>query len=67
MRQLVQNGWMHHLGRHSVACFLTRGQLYISWERVRRKHEMRRTLLITDMIHRELKSLSSILSTTIPL
>lgn len=35
MRQLVQEGWMHHLGRHSVACFLTRGQLYISWERVR--------------------------------
>ncbi|KAK4697298.1 cryptochrome, partial [Phenoliferia sp. Uapishka_3] len=33
MRQLVQTGWMHHLGRHSVACFLTRGQLYISWER----------------------------------
>lgn len=24
---------MHHLGRHSVACFLTRGQGYISWER----------------------------------
>ncbi|KAM0752989.1 hypothetical protein T439DRAFT_187143 [Meredithblackwellia eburnea MCA 4105] len=33
MRQLKQHGWMHHLGRHSVACFLTRGQLYISWER----------------------------------
>jgi cryptochrome len=23
----------HHLARHSVACFLTRGHLYISWER----------------------------------
>jgi cryptochrome len=34
MRQLKAEGWMHHLGRHSVACFLTRGQLYISWERV---------------------------------
>ncbi|KAK4054503.1 hypothetical protein OIV83_000997 [Microbotryomycetes sp. JL201] len=33
MRQLHQDGWIHHLGRHSVACFLTRGQLYISWER----------------------------------
>ncbi|TIB79690.1 hypothetical protein E3Q22_02359 [Wallemia mellicola] len=33
MRQLKQEGWMHHLARHSVACFLTRGQLYISWER----------------------------------
>lgn len=35
MRQLKQEGWMHHLGRHSTACMLTRGQLYISWERVR--------------------------------
>ncbi len=25
-------GWMHHLARHSVACFLTRGDLYLSWE-----------------------------------
>ncbi|KAK4056700.1 hypothetical protein OIO90_002252 [Microbotryomycetes sp. JL221] len=33
MRQLHQDGWIHHLGRHSLACFLTRGQLYISWER----------------------------------
>lgn len=24
---------MHHLGRHAVACFLTRGGCYISWER----------------------------------
>jgi hypothetical protein len=23
---------MHHLARHSVACFLTRGDLYLSWE-----------------------------------
>lgn len=23
---------MHHLGRHLVACFLTRGDLWISWE-----------------------------------
>ncbi len=33
MRQLKQEGWIHHLARHSVACFLTRGQCYISWER----------------------------------
>ncbi|SCV72014.1 BQ2448_4708 [Microbotryum intermedium] len=33
MRQLRRDGWVHHLGRHSLACFLTRGQLYISWER----------------------------------
>ncbi|CAO1622404.1 unnamed protein product [Sympodiomycopsis kandeliae] len=33
MRQLRQTGWIHHLGRHSVAAFLTRGQCWISWER----------------------------------
>ncbi|KAJ5502308.1 hypothetical protein N7463_005182 [Penicillium fimorum] len=33
MRQLRQEGWIHHLGRHSVACFLTRGGCYVSWER----------------------------------
>ena len=33
MRQLKHEGWIHHLARHSVACFLTRGQCYISWER----------------------------------
>eukprot|EP00451_Oxyrrhis_marina_P003790 CAMPEP_0204276956 /NCGR_PEP_ID=MMETSP0468-20130131/29025_1 /ASSEMBLY_ACC=CAM_ASM_000383 /TAXON_ID=2969 /ORGANISM="Oxyrrhis marina" /LENGTH=522 /DNA_ID=CAMNT_0051253665 /DNA_START=12 /DNA_END=1580 /DNA_ORIENTATION=+ len=32
MRQLNQTGWMHHLGRHAVACFLTRGDLWQSWE-----------------------------------
>jgi cryptochrome len=32
MNQLRQEGWMHHLARHSVACFLTRGDLYCSWE-----------------------------------
>ena len=33
MRQLKHEGWIHHLARHSTACFLTRGQCYISWER----------------------------------
>ena len=33
MTQLKTEGWMHHLGRHSVACFLTRGDLYCSWEK----------------------------------
>ena len=33
MRQLRQEGWIHHLGRHSVACFLTRGGCYVNWER----------------------------------
>ena len=33
MTQLRQEGWIHHLARHAVACFLTRGDLYISWEK----------------------------------
>jgi len=32
MRQLAAEGWIHHLARHSVACFLTRGQLWQNWE-----------------------------------
>lgn len=32
MNQLRREGWIHHLARHSVACFLTRGDLYLSWE-----------------------------------
>lgn len=31
MNQLRQEGWIHHLARHAVACFLTRGDLYQSW------------------------------------
>ncbi|KAI0910289.1 DNA photolyase [Ustulina deusta] len=33
MRQLRIEGWIHHLGRHMVACFLTRGGCYVHWER----------------------------------
>jgi len=32
MQQLQQIGWMHHLARHCVACFLTRGDLWQHWE-----------------------------------
>lgn len=32
MRQLEQEGWIHHLARHAVACFLTRGDLWCHWE-----------------------------------
>ncbi|XP_010914923.2 (6-4)DNA photolyase isoform X1 [Elaeis guineensis] len=35
MIQLTKWGWMHHLARHSVACFLTRGDLFIHWEKGR--------------------------------
>ena len=31
MTQLREEGWIHHLARHAVACFLTRGDLYQSW------------------------------------
>merc|ERR1719375_2576937 len=31
MRQLKGTGWIHHLARHAVACFLTRGDLWQSW------------------------------------
>jgi cryptochrome len=31
MNQLRLEGWIHHLARHMVACFLTRGDLYQSW------------------------------------
>ena len=30
--QLKSEGWVHHLGRHCIACFLTRGDLYVHWE-----------------------------------
>ena len=30
MTQLRQEGWIHHLARHAVACFLTRGDLWQS-------------------------------------
>ncbi|MCJ1474963.1 hypothetical protein MMC13_003623 [Lambiella insularis] len=33
MRQLRQEGWIHHLARHAVACFLTRGGCYVDWVR----------------------------------
>ncbi|XP_063234369.1 cryptochrome-1 [Bacillus rossius redtenbacheri] len=32
MRQLLTEGWVHHVGRNAVACFLTRGDLWLSWE-----------------------------------
>ena len=32
MTQLRVEGWLHHLARHAVACFLTRGDLWQHWE-----------------------------------
>ena len=49
MTQLKQEGWIHHLARHAVACFLTRGDLWISWEEglkaSTRLHSGKKTLL----------------------
>jgi len=39
MIQLRQEGWLHHLARHAVACFLTRGDLWVSWEAGQRVFE----------------------------
>ncbi|KAJ8601269.1 hypothetical protein CTAYLR_010695 [Chrysophaeum taylorii] len=33
MRMLASTGYLHHLARHSCACFLTRGDLWVSWEK----------------------------------
>ncbi|KAJ3693127.1 hypothetical protein LUZ60_012222 [Juncus effusus] len=46
MIQLKKWGWIHHLARHSVACFLTRGDLFIHWEKGRDVFE--RLLLDSD-------------------
>ncbi|KAL3631824.1 (6-4)DNA photolyase [Castilleja foliolosa] len=35
MMQLRKWGWIHHLARHCVACFLTRGDLFVHWEKGR--------------------------------
>ncbi|CAG4975637.1 unnamed protein product [Colias eurytheme] len=32
MRQLLAEGWLHHALRNTVASFLTRGTLWLSWE-----------------------------------
>jgi cryptochrome len=39
MTQLRQEGWIHHLARHAVACFLTRGDLWQHWEEGARHFE----------------------------
>ena len=32
MRQMVAEGWVSHIGRFSLATFLTVGQMWCSWE-----------------------------------
>ncbi|XP_075510740.1 (6-4)DNA photolyase [Primulina tabacum] len=46
MVQLQKWGWMHHLARHCVACFLTRGDLLVHWEMGRNVFE--RLLIDSD-------------------
>lgn len=45
MTQLRQEGWIHHLARHAVACFVTRGDLWISWE------EGMKVSVLTDVVY----------------
>ena len=33
MRQIIKDGWAHYSARQSIAVFLTRGYLWINWER----------------------------------
>ncbi|XP_064609637.1 cryptochrome-1-like [Liolophura sinensis] len=33
MNQLRHEGWIHQVARHATACFLTRGDLWLSWEK----------------------------------
>jgi hypothetical protein len=49
MTQLRVEGWIHHLARHAVACFLTRGDLYQHWEEVF-------ILLLTSYLHTALSN-----------
>merc|ERR1711978_522908 len=46
MTQLRSEGWIHHLARHAVACFLTRGDLWQSW--VKGKEVFEELLLDAD-------------------
>jgi cryptochrome len=49
MRQLVEEGWLHHVTRNAVACFLTRSDLWISWEKGL-KHFLKSVLLYLKLI-----------------
>jgi cryptochrome len=48
MTQLRNEGWIHHLARHAVACFLTRGDLFQHWEEgaVRRRAPVLVSMLV---------------------
>ena len=32
IKQLYTEGWIHHIVRNALACFLTRGDLWLNWE-----------------------------------
>lgn len=53
MTQLRQEGWIHHLARHAVACFLTRGDLWISWEEGQKVRKMRLHLDINIALYQD--------------
>ena len=52
MTQLKTEGWIHALARHAVGCFLTRGDLWLSWEegmKVAHQANILRTVLQRQM------------------
>lgn len=50
MTQLREEGWIHHLARHAVACFLTRGDLWISWEEGMKVNTVQRFIITIRLV-----------------
>lgn len=57
MIQLREEGWIHHLSRHAVACFLTRGDLWVSWEEGMKVNILNLLKIFLSSIHLNLKIL----------
>lgn len=57
MIQLREEGWIHHLSRHAVACFLTRGDLWVSWEEGMKVNILNLLKIFLSSIHLNLKML----------
>jgi hypothetical protein len=47
MTQLRTEGWLHHLARHAVACFLTRGDLWQVLRSALRRTAMHKCRIVT--------------------
>jgi hypothetical protein len=67
MESTLGNAPIRHARRHAVACFLTRGDLYISWEhgaKVRGRPGPPRTTAPCFQLYRHLRTCASQVSTT---